>query len=70
MRKTALLISQLQLSLQLQNVRPSVTLSFPISHNRIAFILHTVGFGMILSVLGEIFFSPTPPLSPGGVVSN
>ena len=57
--------SQLQLSLWVYNFKmsvwPTVPLSFPISHSRIAYILHTVGFGTILSVFDEtIFLTPSP----------
>ena len=48
-------ISQLQLSLESHNVRPSVrpsgSVSFILSSHRIAFILDILLFGVVLSVL-------------------
>ena len=58
--------SQLQLSLESHNVRPSGSVSFILSSHRIAFILYILLFGMVLSVLEKKKFSAPPPSPQNG----
>ena len=53
-------ISQLQLSLESHNVRPSVRVGFTLSSVRITFLLHILLFGMVLSVFEKKKSAPPP----------